>query len=302
MDPTKDTVKVEARHHPLETMRYVLVNKPKTSWQWSTTHSGRRTIGALRLQKRLPANARRPRGPRGEESTGSDPLFTNDGEMAKRLNHPKVALRELYHVNLGQEGHPRRFGKVVGRVRAGPGLQERAEEVSFVKNDPPRNRHGKIHSNRSRIVRRMFEHLGHKVVKVDRVGHGNPSPRKTCPVAHRRHLTERRVEPAEHAPHEPKSRSSFRRASARRASCGCWTTAKGLTFPFDVLVEDDGSPDGTAALVNETQTKHPERIHLLEREGRRSGSAQRTSQGSGGPWHATTNSHLRDGLRFLAQP
>ena len=45
-------------------------------------------------------------------------------------------------------------------------------------------------------------------------------------------------------------------------------TVMGLAFPFDVLVVDDGSPDGTAALVKEAQTKHPERIHLLEREGK----------------------------------
>ncbi|MGB1637019.1 MAG: polyprenol monophosphomannose synthase, partial [Flavobacteriales bacterium] len=45
-------------------------------------------------------------------------------------------------------------------------------------------------------------------------------------------------------------------------------TVMALPFPFDVLVVDDGSPDGTAGLVKETATSHPERIHLLEREGK----------------------------------
>ena len=45
-------------------------------------------------------------------------------------------------------------------------------------------------------------------------------------------------------------------------------TVMGLEFPFDVLVVDDGSPDGTAALVREVQASHPDRIHLLERKGK----------------------------------
>ena len=45
-------------------------------------------------------------------------------------------------------------------------------------------------------------------------------------------------------------------------------TVMGLEFPFDVLVVDDGSPDGTAALVREVQANHPDRIHLLERKGK----------------------------------
>ena len=77
-------------------------------------------------------------------------------------------------------------------------------------------------------------------------------------------------------------------------------TVMGLAFPFDVLVVDDGSPDGTAALVKEAQTKHPERIHLLEREGKLGlGTAYiRVRVGLG----TQLRVHLRDGLRFLAQP
>ena len=184
VDPTKDTVKVEGDTIRPETMRYVLVNKPKNFLAVEYDPSGRRTIGDL--IKNACRERIAPVDRVEKESTGLI-LFTNDGEMAKRLNHPKVALRELYHVTLVKKATPEDLEKLLEGFVLDQGFVK-AKEVSFVKNDP--HEIGmEIHSNRSRIVRRMFEHLGHKVVKVDRVVYG-PLTKKDLPRGHWRHLTD----------------------------------------------------------------------------------------------------------------
>ena len=113
-------------------------------------------------------------------------LLTNDGELAKRLNHPKVGLRELYHITLAKKANPEDLEKMLEGFVLDEGFVK-AKEVAFVKNDP-HDIGMEIHSNRSRIVRRMWEHLGHKVIKVDRVVYG-PLTKKDLPRGHWRHLT-----------------------------------------------------------------------------------------------------------------
>jgi 23S rRNA pseudouridine2605 synthase len=184
VDPTKDLVRVEGDTIRPETMRYVLVNKPKNFLGVEHDPSGRRSIGDL--IKNACKERVFPVDRIEKESTGLI-LFTNDGELTKRLNHPKVALRELYHITLAKKASPEDLEK----LRAGFVLDQgyvKAKEVEFVKNDP--HEIGmEIHSNRSRIARRMWEHLGHKVVKVDRVVYG-PLTKKDLPRGHWRHLTQ----------------------------------------------------------------------------------------------------------------
>ena len=97
VDPTKDLVRVEGDTIRPETMRYVLINKPKNFLGVEHDPSGRRCVGDL--IKHACKERISPVDRIEKESTGLI-LFTNDGELAKRLNHPKVALRELYHITL----------------------------------------------------------------------------------------------------------------------------------------------------------------------------------------------------------
>ena len=183
VDPTKDLVRVEGDTIRPETMRYVLVNKPKNFLGIEHDPSGRRSVGDL--IKNACKERIYPVDRIEKESTGLI-LFTNDGELAKRLNHPKVSLRELYHITLAKKANPEDLEKLLEGFVLDQGFVK-AKEVAFVKNDP--HEIGmEIHSNRSRIARRMWEHLGHKVVKVDRVVYG-PLTKKDLPRGHWRHLT-----------------------------------------------------------------------------------------------------------------
>ena len=183
VDPTKDLVRVEGDTIRPETMRYVLVNKPKNFLGVEHDPSGRRTVGDL--IKNACKERISPVDRIEKESTGLI-LFTNDGELAKRLNHPKVALRELYHITLAKKATLDDLEKLKEGFVLDQGFV-RAKEVAFVKNDP--HEIGmEIHSNRSRIARRIWEHLGYKVVKVDRVVYG-PLTKKDLPRGHWRHLS-----------------------------------------------------------------------------------------------------------------
>lgn len=184
VDPTKDVIRVEGDTIKPEVMRYVLINKPKNFLSVDFDPQGRRSVADLiknACKERIsPVD-------RIEKESSGLVLFTNDGELAKRLTHPKVAFRELYHITLAKKATPEQLNKMKEGFVLDTGFVK-AKNVEFVKSDP--HEIGmEIHSNRSRIVRRMWEHLGHKVLKVDRVAYG-PLTKKDLPRGHWRHLTQ----------------------------------------------------------------------------------------------------------------
>jgi len=183
VDPTKDIVRVEGDTIRPEAMRYVLVNKPKNILSVEFDPQGRRTV--MDLLKNACKERISPVGRIEKEASGLV-LFTNDGEMAKRLTHPAVNLRELYHVTLAKKATVEQLESMMAGFVVDEGFVK-ARSCAFVKQDP--HEIGmEIHSNRSRIVRRMWEQLGHKVLKVDRVTYG-PLTKKDLPRGHWRHLT-----------------------------------------------------------------------------------------------------------------
>jgi len=184
VDPTKDVVRVEGDTIKPEVMRYVLINKPKNFLSVDFDPQGRRSVADLIKNA---CKERVSPVDRIEKESSGLVLFTNDGELAKRLTHPKVAFRELYHITLAKKATPEQLNKMKEGFVLDTGFVK-AKNAEFVKSDP--HEIGmEIHSNRSRIVRRMWEHLGHKVVKVDRVAYG-PLTKKDLPRGHWRHLTQ----------------------------------------------------------------------------------------------------------------
>src|SRR5690606_4520299 len=118
-------------------------------------------------------------------------LFTNDGDLAKTLTHPKHAVRKIYHVHLDKSLSLAELHKIAAAVALEAGPLER-DSISFIQGAPKKEIGVEIHSGRNRIVRRIFEHLGYGVIKLDRVVFAGLT-KKDLPRGHWRHLTEQEV-------------------------------------------------------------------------------------------------------------
>ena len=94
-------------------------------------------------------------------------LFTNDGDLAKKLTHPKYDHKKIYHVFLDKP----LMEKDLEAIATGIDLEDgfiKADEISYT--SPDCTEVGiEIHSGKNRIVRRIFEHFGYEIVKLDRV-------------------------------------------------------------------------------------------------------------------------------------
>ncbi|NAS12765.1 pseudouridine synthase [Poritiphilus flavus] len=185
---TGDEVRFDGRLLNPEKKEYVLLNKPKNFITTTSDERGRRTV------MELISNASRARlvpvGRLDRNTTGLL-LFTNDGDLAKKLTHPKHGVRKIYHVELNKnlKADDLRKIKTGLELEDGPVL---VDDASYIDNAPKREVGIKIHSGRNRIVRRIFEHLGYDVVKLDRVVFAGLT-KKDLPRGHWRYLTKEEV-------------------------------------------------------------------------------------------------------------
>jgi 23S rRNA pseudouridine2605 synthase len=171
-----------------EKKEYVLLNKPKGFITTTTDEKDRRTV------MELVANASRyrllPVGRLDRNTTGLL-LFTNDGDLAKKLTHPKHGIRKIYHVELNKNLKYEDLKKIEDGIILEDG-KATVEEVSYIESAPKREVGIKIQSGKNRIVRRIFEHLGYEVLKLDRVIFAGLT-KKDLPRGHWRHLTPQEV-------------------------------------------------------------------------------------------------------------
>lgn len=183
-----DQVRFDGRLLNPEKKEYVLLNKPKNFITTTSDERGRRTV--MELVSNASKARLLPVGRLDRNTTGLL-MFTNDGDLAKKLTHPKHGVRKIYHVELNKSLKDADLKK----IREGLQLEDgpvAVDEVSYIKNAPKREVGIKIHSGRNRIVRRIFEHLGYEVVKLDRVVFAGLT-KKDLPRGHWRHLTEQEV-------------------------------------------------------------------------------------------------------------
>lgn len=183
-----DEVKFDGRLlNPIK-REYVLLNKPKDFTTTVRDEKGRRNVsGLISNASKTPLL---PIDKMDKNATGLL-LFTNDGELTKRLKSPKNGLRKIYHVLLNKDLRSADLKK----IQEGLTLDEkpvRVQEISFIENAPKREVGIEIYSSKNKVVERIFEHLEYEVVKIDRVSYAGLT-KKDLPRGHWRYLTEQEV-------------------------------------------------------------------------------------------------------------
>tara|TARA_B100000809_G_scaffold119961_2_gene118198 strand:- start:154 stop:1128 length:975 start_codon:yes stop_codon:yes gene_type:complete len=172
-----------------EAKRYVLLNKPKNYITTMDDERGRKTV--MELVQMAAKERIYPVGRLDRNTTGLL-LFTNDGEMAKKLTHPKYNVRKLYHASLDRKFAVSDLQKLMSGEFSVEGKKVFIDDVAFVEGESKTEVGIEIHSGRNRIVRKIFDSLGYTVVKLDRVIFAGMT-KKNIQRGHWRHLTEQEI-------------------------------------------------------------------------------------------------------------
>ena len=163
-----DLVRYDGQKILPEPFVYILMNKPKDFITTTDDEKGRKTVMDL-LADKIPQRVY-PIGRLDRNTTGVL-LLTNDGEVAQALTHPSFQIKKVYHVVLDKKVNGTDLDKLVEGVELEDG-KVHADAAAFVDSEDKRHVGVEIHSGRNRVVRRMFEHLGYDVEKLDRVSMG----------------------------------------------------------------------------------------------------------------------------------
>ncbi|MDR1679675.1 MAG: rRNA pseudouridine synthase [Prevotellaceae bacterium] len=184
------TDKVMFHDQPVRSERkvYLLLNKPKDCV--TTTDDPKARLTVMDLVRNACTERIYPVGRLDRNTTGVL-LLTNDGDLAVRLTHPKHNKKKIYHVSLDKPVTQEDMQKIATGIDLEDGSIA-ADEVHYVKDDDLKQVGIEIHSGRNRIVRRIFEHLGYKVIRLDRVFFAGLT-KKNLTRGRWRFLTEREI-------------------------------------------------------------------------------------------------------------
>lgn len=166
---------------------YLLLNKPKDYITTVDDPRERRTVmdliaGACR-ERVYPVG-------RLDRNTTGVLLLTNDGELTTKLTHPKFGVKKIYHVSLNKGLRADDFKKIIEGVELEDG-PVKVDDLAFV-GEGKKEIGLEIHSGRNRIVRRLFEHLGYDVIKLDRVSFAGLT-KKDLPRGKHRFLNQKEI-------------------------------------------------------------------------------------------------------------
>jgi 23S rRNA pseudouridine2605 synthase len=171
-----------------EVKKYLVLNKPKDYITTMDDPEERKTV--MELIRKACKERLYPVGRLDRNTTGVL-LFTNDGDLTAKLTHPKFGVRKIYHVILDKRITSEDFKTLAEGVELSDGFIK-PDAIEYV-GEGKSELGVEIHSGRNRIVRRLFEHLGYEVMKLDRVAFAGLT-KKDLPRAKFRFLTPKEVD------------------------------------------------------------------------------------------------------------
>ena len=160
----EDIVKIDGKIISKEKKEYLILNKPKDFITTLNDPQNRKTVKDLikgATKKRL-----YPVGRLDRKTTGLL-IFTNDGELSKKLTHPSYKIKKIYHVEIEKAIELNDF-KIIENGFKLDGEKIKVDKIAILDKEK-KNIGLEIHIGKNRIVRRIFEHLNYKVKKLDRV-------------------------------------------------------------------------------------------------------------------------------------
>ncbi len=184
-----DEVKFHDQPVKIEKKVYVLLNKPKDYVTTSDDPQQRKTV--MDLVKNACPERIYPVGRLDRNTTGVL-LLTNDGDLASKLTHPKYLKKKIYHVYLDKNVTAHDLQQIADGVQLEDG-EIKADDVQYASPTDKKQVGIEIHSGKNRIVRRIFEALGYRVQKLDRVQFAGLT-KKNLKRGDWRYLTEEEVD------------------------------------------------------------------------------------------------------------
>lgn len=153
----------------IESHKYILLNKPKGYVTTLHDPQGRKTVLDL-VNKKYCSDHIYPVGRLDYETTGVL-LLTNDGDLAGKLAHPTYKITKRYHVVLDKPIVLVHLAAIKDGISLEDGLAK-VDAIAIAEQDPTQLIL-EIHMGKNRIIRRLFDHLGYLVVKLDRIGYAH---------------------------------------------------------------------------------------------------------------------------------
>lgn len=183
-----DEILYNGRKLEAEKKVYILLNKPKDYVTTVEDPNAKKTV--MDLVKGACPERIYPVGRLDRMTTGVL-LLTNDGELTRKLTHPENEMKKIYHVQIDKELNAQDFQTIMTGITLDDGFI-RADSLDFTHDNDFMKVGIEIHTGRNRIVRRIFEHLGYKVQKLDRVYFAGLT-KKALKRGHWRFLTAKEV-------------------------------------------------------------------------------------------------------------